>query len=59
MSLLTARLRTNLGGSVGCGDTLDDDKKLMLASCWWSDAFLIKQLVITEHLPSLSELEVE
>ncbi|KAL3574280.1 hypothetical protein D5086_024893 [Populus alba] len=66
-SLLTAQLRTSRGGPVmssllgldGCGVTLDDDAKEEFALGGGRDNFLVMQVAMAEHLPSLSELETE
>lgn len=65
MSLLTARLLTSRGapvtpavGMLGCGITLDDVMPGLGLECG-SEVFLVKQLAIAEHLPSLSELDTE
>lgn len=70
-SLLTAQLRTSRGVSVipplvgimfGQGVTLDDEDDDAIEEFGirgGRDAFLIKQLVMEEHLPSFSELEME
>lgn len=42
-------------GIDGCGVTLDVDRQLVGGR----DGLLAKQLAIAEHLPSLSELEIE
>ncbi|VVA94969.1 unnamed protein product [Arabis nemorensis] len=68
-SLLTARLRTNRGEApsvirlpawkLGCGVTFEDDAGKVFDLAAWIRDFLVRQLAITEHLPSLSELETE
>ncbi|KAJ6360731.1 hypothetical protein OIU77_004697 [Salix suchowensis] len=66
-SLLKARLRTSRGGPAmssipgldGCGATLDDDAKDEFALGGGIDNFLVMQLAMAEHPPSLSELETE
>lgn len=66
MSLLTARLRTSRGapatpllGIPGCGVTLADAIEELFAVRCGREIFLVRQFVIAEHLPSLSELETE
>ena len=46
-------------GLDGCGVTLDDDAKEEFALGGGRDNFLVMQLAMAEHLPSLSELETE
>ncbi|KAI8550903.1 hypothetical protein RHMOL_Rhmol06G0143500 [Rhododendron molle] len=59
------RLRTSRGGPttplfgiLGCGVTLDDEAREVLAAGCARD-ILVKQFAITAHLPSFSELETE
>jgi hypothetical protein len=50
---------SSLPGLDGCGVTLDDDAKEEFALGGGRDNFLVMQLAMAEHLPSLSELETE
>lgn len=69
MSLLTARLRTSLGGPpsnpmpvgsmFGCGVTFDVDAMEEVDLGAGKDDLLARQPEMAEHLPSLSELETE